>query len=124
MTLDEFTARAIRVPFVELGRGWSGWDCWGAVVMFHQKVLGVELPHYTTGHSDAWASHPPKWDSVTRPEPGDVVLLSIAGLPIHVGLAIGAGLMLHTEPRIGTLIERLASPKWARRVEGFYRYVQ
>ena len=124
MPLAEFIRRAIAVPFVEQGRGWSGWDCWGVVVMLHREVLGVELPRYTTGHSDAWAGHPPKWDNVSRPEPGDVVQLCIAGRPIHVGIAIGDGLMLHSDPTAGTVVERLASPKWSHRVEGFYRYVR
>lgn len=125
MPLAEFTRRAIDVQFLEQGRGWSGWDCWGMVVMFHQEVLGIKLPGYTTGHSDTWTGqgHPPKWDMVTHPEPGDVVQLRIAGRPVHVGIAIGDGLMLHSDPIAGTVIERMSSPKWARRVEGFYRHV-
>ena len=124
MPLAEFTTRAITVPFVSQGRCWAGWDCWGAVVMFHQEVLGIELPLYTTCHSDAWTCHAPKWDSVTSPAPGDVVQLCIDGRPIHVGIALGNGTMLHSDQIAGTVVERLASPKWARRVEGYYRYVR
>ena len=128
MPLAEFIRRAIAVPFVEQGRGWTGWDCWGAVVMFHQEVLGIKLPSYVADQSDAGGvrlpGHQPTWDSVTSPEPGDVAQLCIAGRPVHVGIVVGDGLMLHSDPMTGTVIERLSSPKWARRIEGFYRYVQ
>lgn len=135
MTPEKFARLAIEVPFVEKGRSWSGWDCWGAVVLFHHEVLGIDLPSYVTDYADAGNTmegretlrrlithHLPKWISVARPEPGDVVLLNIGGRPIHVGLALGGGLMLHTEAKVNTVIERLASPMWARRIEGFYRY--
>lgn len=135
MMLDDFTSRAIAVPFVDKGRSWAGWDCWGAIVLFHQEVLGIRLPSYTEDYSDAGSSvrsrenlrhlitrHLPKWTSVRHTRPGDVVLLNIAGRPIHVGLALGDGRMLHTERKVGTIIERLSSPMWARRIEGVYRY--
>ena len=135
MTLDEFAARAITVPFINKGRDWSGWDCWGAVFLFHRDVLCDPVPSYTDDYQDAGespasrrglhdliASQMKTWRRVDRPEPGDGVLLNIGGRPIHVGLALGGGLMLHTERKINTVVERLASPMWARRVEGFYRH--
>lgn len=137
MILDEFISRAIVVPFVDKGRDWSGWDCWGMVVLFHREVLGVAIPSYTDSYRDAGRSkssrvqlqdliqtNMPKWDRIDDPLPGDAVLLNIGGRPIHVGLAIGAGRMLHTERRVCTLIERLSSPIWEKRIEGFYRYAQ
>ena len=135
MTLDEFTARAIRVPFMDKGRDWDAWDCWGMVYVFHRDVLRVALPSYTEHYQDAGDSPKTRkalrdliaasmgaWQRIGTPEPGDVVLLNIGGRPIHVGLAIGGGRMLHTERKIDTVIERLASPMWAKRIEGFYRH--
>ncbi len=135
MTLEEFTARAIRVPFMDKGSDWDAWDCWGMFLIFYRDVLGVTLPSYTESYQDAghsaesrqrlstlFAANMGAWRRVDEPEPGDGVLLLIGGRPIHVGLALGGGLMLHTECRINTVIERLASPMWAKRIEGFYRY--
>ncbi len=135
MTLEEFTARAIRVPFMDKGRDWDCWDCWGMIFLFHREVLSVTLPSYTEDYQDAGHSVESRqrlstliktnmgaWRRVERPEPGDVVLLNIGGRPIHVGLALGGGLMMHTERKINTVIERLDSPMWAKRIEGFYRY--
>lgn len=134
MMLDEFIRRAIEVPFADKGRSWEAWDCYGMLRLFHHEVLGIDLPSYVADYSDAGGTpearetlrrlithHLPKWSSVESPEPGDGVLLNIGGRPIHVGLAIGNGLMLHTERKIGTVIERMSSPMWARRIEGFYR---
>ncbi len=134
MNLEEFTRRAISVPFVEKGRDWAGWDCWGQLRLFHRDVLGVDLPSYTESYTDAGHSAESRerlrtlfkkgldaWQRVHEPMPGDGVLLNIGGRPIHVGLAIGNGRMLHTSRKINTVIERLASPMWARRIEGFYR---
>ncbi len=135
MTLEEFTARAIRVPFMDKGRDWDAWDCYGMLCVFYREVLGVVLPSYVDDYQDAgecpesrkglrdlMAANMGAWHRVDEPEPGDGVLLLIGGRPIHVGLALGGGLMLHTEKRINTVIERLDSPMWAKRVEGFYRY--
>ncbi len=135
MSFDDFICRAIAVPFVDKGRGWSGWDCWGMLRLFYHEVLGISLPSYAEGYADAGQSAETRnqlraviaigkalWRCVPAPEVGDVVLLNIGGHPLHVGLALGHGRMLHAERRVGTLIERLSSPIWARRVEGFYRY--
>lgn len=135
MNLEEFVTRAIRVPFMDLGRDWDCWDCWGMLCVFYHDVLGVTLPSYTEGYQDTGnsvesrqrlssliAANMGAWRRVERPEPGNVVLLNIGGRLIHVGLALGEGRMLHTEKKINTVIERLTSPMWARRVEGFYRH--
>ena len=135
MNITEFARLAIDVPFLERGRGWRGWDCWGLIQAGHREILGVSLPSYAEGYRDTGHSAESRrrlaallernkgaWRRVLRPRACDVVLLNIAGRPIHVGLAIDAGLMLHAEARIDTVIERLASPMWARRIEGFYRY--
>ena len=88
MTPDEFAARAIRVPFVDKGRDWDAWDCWGMVYVFHRDVLGVALPSYTEHYQDAGDSPETRkalrdliaasmgaWRRVETPEPGDVVLI-------------------------------------------------
>ena len=46
VTIDEFIVKAIKVPFVDKGREYSGWDCWGSVCCFYRDVKGVILPQY------------------------------------------------------------------------------
>jgi cell wall-associated NlpC family hydrolase len=53
---------------------------------------------------------------------GDAILLRIVGRPIHVGVVIAPGRMLHTEQTTGAVIEGYTGRKWAQRVSGFYRW--
>ena len=55
--------------------------------------------------------------------PGDGVLLRVMGRPIHVGVVVARGWMLHIEKNCDSLIERYAGgSRWERRVLGFYRH--
>lgn len=62
------------------------------------------------------------WARVDQPQPLDVVVFTRAGRPSHVGVCIGNGQFLHVEEGGTSRIDRLSSPLWARRIEGFYRY--
>lgn len=135
MTLTEFVTRAVSVPFVDRGRDYDGWDCWGCVRAALRDVWGIDLPSHDTGYETAGETPQDReairtlvmagraqWRRVDVPEPGDVPLLICIGRPVHVGLMVDGQRFLHTERRIGTVIERLSAPIWARRCEGVYRY--
>jgi cell wall-associated NlpC family hydrolase len=66
----------------------------------------------------------PAWSEVDPGQecPGDVLLLRLRGLPIHVGLLVAKGWMLHTREATGSVLERLDGLAWGRRVLGTYRY--
>jgi cell wall-associated NlpC family hydrolase len=49
------------------------------------------------------------------------VLLRIHNLLCHVGVYVGDGCMLHVRRGANTVVEDLTSPRWAPRVEGYYR---
>lgn len=134
MTPEQFVERAIGVPFLDHGRNWDGWDCWGLVRTYYDEVLKINLPSHDAGYvtagdnaqdreviQDMIDSARPMWKP-SSPEAGDVLLMRISGRPVHVGVIVDSGRFLHTEKRIGTVIERMASPMWARRIEGVYRY--
>ena len=60
-------------------------------------------------------------------EPGkekqfDIVLMRIRSLPIHVGIVIEPGWMLHVEEDTATVTENYTRIKWKHRVIGFYRH--
>ena len=44
----------------------------------------------------------------------------IAGLPRHVGLVVDTDRFLHMPSRETSCVERLSSPMWAKRIEGYY----
>ncbi|WP_372382121.1 NlpC/P60 family protein [Xanthomonas sp. NCPPB 1068] len=63
------------------------------------------------------------WIATASPQEGDVVVFNIAGKPGHVGICDGRGGFLHCEEGRTSRIERLNSPMWSSRIEGFYRCI-
>ncbi|WP_271216325.1 C40 family peptidase [Streptosporangium carneum] len=82
-------------PYVWGAEGPNSFDCSGLVMWAYQKV-GISLPHYT---GDQWTAG----TRVSRNElrPGDLVFF-YSDLH-HVGIYIGAGLMVHA-PQTGDVI--------------------
>lgn len=136
MTRDGFVIRALDVPFKRWGRDYDGWDCWGLVYVAYRDVEGTMLPSYAGTYRDAGETSVGRrhidelirgnlnpWERAARPQPWDVALFRVGGLPIHVALYLGNDQVLHTEKGANTFVERLSSPMWNSRLEGVYRYV-
>jgi len=138
MTLEQFTDKAISVPFVEKGRSWDGWDCWGVIFMAFKEVCDVDLPHYTGEYSStirrdelraliSKCQGTEPWSRIDTPRALDGVLLRIMGRNCHVGLMLDATHCLHVEARRMTFIDDINSIMWRGKgydkVEGFYRHV-
>lgn len=130
MTLAEFCERAISVPYLDKGRSWSGWDCWGLVYVAYRDVLGIDLPSW----SDAYVTAADRaeierlihdgrsdWTEIPLPEArdGDVALLRDGGRDSHVGLIVGPRI-LHSRERVGTVLEPIT--RWRPRLVGLYRH--
>lgn len=118
---------------------WTGrpWEpphgCWRLLCAFYAAELGIMLPAFDdqvlddeprglasliSDHLDAWTEVPPGHELW-----GDGVLMRIAGAPSHVGVVLGGGRFLHVLMKGHTsCIESYRDPKWAPRVEGFYRH--
>jgi len=130
MTLDDFVIRALRVPFVDKGRDFKGWDCWGCVRCGLRDVGGLFLPSYDDYSSTADFEQMnqlvnlarPRWIKVENPKPLDVALFNVGGRATHVGLVIDKKNALHAEQKIGTFIESFKGLMWGKRLEGIYRY--
>lgn len=52
---------------------------------------------------------------------GDAILLRILGVPMHIGIVVLPGLMLHTEEGCDSVVEDYRTPYWAPRVIAFHR---
>lgn len=133
MPVPIWAGRYIGLPFREHGRDRAGLDCWGLVRLVMAEQYGRALPSFAARYkktSDGAAigslvlSEIPKWDAVPAgdEEEGDVIVLRVRGQPMHVGLVLGDGCMLHAEAGIDSAIERYRAPRWAERVFGFFRY--
>ena len=130
--LPAWVADYIGIPFVAHGRDRMGWDCWGLVHVILAERFRVQVPSYIDDYAstnDAQAlgrlirGEMTPWRAVTGDEhAGDVVLLRVRGAPMHVGLVVAKGWMLHVEEGIDSMVERYDGPRWEKRLIGVYRH--
>lgn len=122
----------IGTPFAEKGRDKSGLDCWGLVRLVYAEHLQIDLPSYAERYRDTndretlnalvEAEKNCKWVAVDKPKPYDVVILTMLGLPTHVGVVVNSRQMLHCLKGSNTVLEDFTSLKWRHRVKGFLRW--
>jgi len=131
--MSNWVSQYIGVPFRDHGRDPSGWDCWGLVRWCLHKHFGVTVPSLhekydsvkdRKGIMGAVRSEKKRqiWRKVTVAAPGDVVLIRMRGVPLHVGICVGGTDMLHVMKSVGTVVEDFNNPILNTRVLGIYRY--
>lgn len=132
--LPVWAQRYIGIPYRALGRGRDGCDCWGLLAMILREQFGRELPDYTqqrwTAQADARAvgAGAQEYASQFVPVPlgqeeaGDGILLRMRGHPLHVGLVLAPGWMIHTHESADSCVESYERFIWRHRVIGIYRY--
>lgn len=134
MPVPFWAGHYIGLPFQDHGRDRRGIDCWGLVRLVLAEQFGFALPSLSAEYrhtGDASAIGPliareiPKFDAVAegRERLGDIIVLRLRGAPLHVGLVLGDGQMLHAEDGIDSSITRYHGPRWQDRIFGFYRYM-
>jgi len=124
----------IGIDYLKNGRDASvGLDCWGLVRTVLLEVFGAKVPSYAEDYTDSgnWKETLEavkkniwEWQDIPLEEvgAGDVVLLKIKGNPIHTGIMIDGIRMLHIMKGMNSVVDRIDSPIWNRRIMGFYRY--
>ena len=125
----------IGLNFREGGRKRTGLDCYGLLRLVINERFGGNIPEYEgiayRGGDDAdflatlMDERIRLWTPIRIGDerPGDGILLRVMGRPIHVGIVIVQGLMLHIEKDCDSLIERYSNgSRWERRILGFYRH--
>ena len=60
--------------------------------------------------------------SLGKESVGDIISLNIKGLPVHVGVVLQKGLMLHIMDNEFAKIESYYTSKWKDRINSFWRY--
>lgn len=126
LTPDEFTRRAVGLPWVRWRSDWSGMDCFGLVVLWHREVLGIDLgdvPQTDIGAGFALASG---WQEC-GPEAGATCFMAWRdGAPTHCGVLLAGGRVLHSEgspDRPGSVrVSRLAAIAGLYGALRFYRF--
>lgn len=97
MTPQQFTARAVGVPWVRWRSDWAAMDCYGLIVLYFREVLGIELGRVpetdiATGFTAArgWVE--------CGPEAGATCFMAWRrGAPTHCGVLLSGGTVLHSE---------------------------
>jgi cell wall-associated NlpC family hydrolase len=128
----EWWHRYLCIPFQERGRGWEGIDCWGLVALVYQEQKGITLPDYLDCYENTQQAQEISaeiktqsqisWIEVVSPQPFDVALVRMRGVPMHVGILTKAGWMLHASHGVGVTHERIDGMRWKNRVLGFYKH--
>ena len=108
----------IGTPYEEL-------DCWGVVREFYRhhdinlKEYYEDAPNNTEISAGLIAKYRTDFDEVKEPRYGDIILINLLGLPSHIAVFLGEGLILHTKKGTGCMIDRLH--RWEKQVVSYYR---
>jgi len=129
INVSEFIARAKKVPFLDRGRDYRGWDCWGLVCLMFQDCFGVTLPWgeaFTCRNPDeamAQLMDGARQYSKVRSgyeKRGDILLFR----PCHAGVVIRPGWLLNCRENFGTRLERYDNRVWQHQLIGIYRHAK
>lgn len=119
-------AEFIGKPYADHGRGPAAFDCYGLALAVMRR-LGIVPPDYAALYAHAEddaavagciAQAAPGWQAVPVAElrAGDLIVLRVAGLPVHVGVVVAPGLMLHTLRGRDAVLESYTTRAWAGRI--------
>lgn len=124
----------VNIPFAEKGRDKKGADCWGLVMIIYKELLGIDLPSYLEYNDtkdklsisgmiiDQTIKN---WEFIEEGDEQefDCAVFNISGVPMHVGVVVSPGTMIHCERGRGTWhSEYNIEKQWNNRLEGFYRH--
>jgi probable lipoprotein NlpC len=122
---DEWIGR----PHEKLGRGPEAFDCLGLFIALHWARFGRVIRDPKCSMEEAIRNRvvtDMRADvrEVTRDElqEGDALLFYAGGRALHLGFALDAQDMLHTEKDF-SCIERWSGLNWLGKLEGIYRFV-
>jgi cell wall-associated NlpC family hydrolase len=120
----------IGIPYKVHGSDVDGADCLGLVKLFNKKILNINFPDFTELYRDPndlvlldsrVAEQKRRFDAITEPTFGDIILFRIGAYACHLGIYIDESTFLHSHFGHDSAIDRLDSHKWTTRISGFYR---
>ena len=130
--MAHWTTEYIEIPFKVHGRDETGLDCWGLVYLIYLEQFGIELPSYDDAYIDLQdrnylgklyeneiTNSDIKWLSILRGQEryGDVFLLPLAGIRVHVAVCVEPGLMIHIIKGAQVIVEEYYEAIWNKRFE-------
>ena len=106
------------------GRKYPYLDCWGLVIEFYRRELGIELDDYTDfSIKDGYEKERSCFYEIEPPhyEFGDVIAFFRHGLIFHVAVYLGKGEMLHTGLNRHARVEKIKSMQFVE--SRFFRHI-
>jgi len=127
----EWVKKYIGISFVSNGRTLAGCDCYGLVRLVLSNEYGIELPELSDNYTDAlnvketarlFKENIPilAGRKITAPAEKAVVVITEHGVAAHIGIVAGAGYILHTGIKTGSICQRETHPGLRGRIEGYY----
>ena len=123
-------SKYIGIPYRDPGSTGEGLHCYELVERVMSEVYHMEPPDaYFTGHykdsAPVFMNKLLYWMAVPfkQRQPGDMLVLKIAGAPVHCGIIVNELLMLHTLKGRDSCLESYLSANWTRRIYGVYRWL-
>ena len=116
-----------------IGLPYEDYDCWQLIKLIYENELKTALPDYRkmyNSSSDIKQTGPVvshgiadgHWEKVEAPEPNDVLIFDILGVPSHCGLYIDNGDFIHAFNKCNAVVENITDLSWNRRLNGVYRW--
>lgn len=124
MHIDKF----LTIPFKDGGRDFNGCDCFGLIYLLY-KEYGMNLKDYkisceeTSRINEEINMQKYIWEPISSPKPPCILTLRLDTNPSfvnHVGFVFKENYFIHTTKNSGVTVNRLDSPLWKRKIEGFY----
>ena len=123
----------IGIPYLKGGRDiGEALDCWGFVVLIYKELYSVTLPIYqqitpnnaidkTSGELVETELY--KICSVHDvAKEGDILIFSVGGRPLHIGIALDNHTMIHCDRNVGSVVENFRIRKWQMRLHKICRH--
>jgi cell wall-associated NlpC family hydrolase len=121
----------VGIPFANHGRTKEGFDCYGLAIEFYKNEFNIDLPDlFYSESNDKLCAHSvfkylsTKFVLVDEPKFGDIVAIKLHNFIIHVGIYLREDMVLHSIDGSNSCIEDFSQPTWAKRIGGYYRWMQ
>ena len=123
----------IGLQYQAKGRVAPSVDCWGLARLYYKQELDIDLPSFDDSYQvqdedrvlqELIFQHKESWEKVDLPISGDLVLFKVLGVESHIGIMISSESFIHVRENMDSVKEDLSTPRWNKRIVGYYRYVE
>lgn len=122
----------IGIPYKQKGRDLDGIDCWGLVRLVYEQEYNIILPSFSAEYiqqdveriQDLISQYKEGWEQIDQPVEGCVVVFKVLGADSHIGVAVSSTHFLHAREGQESAIESFSSPRWNKRILGYFKYVE